>query len=73
MKSSPESSPKSGEHGLRDSERAYRLIQMAATDWQAHSIRGFMAGALKKKGHAVSSEVDGAAVRHYHIKAKVAS
>jgi hypothetical protein len=27
-----------------------------ATEWQAHSIRGAMAGALKKKGHAVSSE-----------------
>ena len=29
---------------------------MEATDWQAHSIRGAMAGALKKKGNAVSSE-----------------
>ena len=27
-----------------------------ATGWQAHSIRGAMAGALKKKGHAVTSE-----------------
>jgi len=26
------------------------------TGWQAHSIRGAMAGALKKKGHAVISE-----------------
>lgn len=27
-----------------------------ATGWQAHSIRGAMAGALKKKGHCVTSE-----------------
>lgn len=30
-----------------------------ATGWQAHSIRGALAGALKKKGHAVSSEKSG--------------
>jgi len=46
---------------------------MDATDWQAHSVRGFMAGALKKKGHEVSSEVDWNGDRHYHIKAKVPS
>jgi len=46
---------------------------MKATAWQAHSVRGFMAGALKKKGHEVSSEVDWNGDRHYHIRAKVAS
>jgi len=46
---------------------------MKATEWQAHTVRGFMAGALKKKGHEVSSEVDWNGDRHYHIKAKVAS
>lgn len=46
---------------------------MKATDWQAHSVRGFMAGTLKKKGHELSSQVDAAGVRHYHITAKVAS
>ena len=30
-----------------------------ATGWQAHSIRGALAGALKKRGHAVSSEKAG--------------
>lgn len=30
-----------------------------ATGWQAHSIRGAMAGALKKRGHIVSSGKDG--------------
>jgi hypothetical protein len=30
-----------------------------ATGWQAHSIRGALAGALKKRGHAVSSEKTG--------------
>lgn len=44
-----------------------------ATEWQAHSVRGFMAGALKKKGHEVSSEMDSNGDRRYHIKAKVAS
>ena len=36
------------------------------TGWQAHSVRGAMAGALRKKGHAVTSEkVDG--VRRYRL------
>lgn len=36
------------------------------TGWQAHSVRGAMAGALRKKGHAVTSDkVDG--VRRYRI------
>lgn len=29
---------------------------MAATGWQAHSVRGALAGALRKKGHVVRSE-----------------
>ena len=36
------------------------------TGWQAHSVRGAMAGALRKKGHAVTSEkIDG--VRRYRL------
>lgn len=29
---------------------------IAATGWQAHSVRGALAGALRKKGHQVRSE-----------------
>lgn len=36
------------------------------TGWQAHSVRGALAGALKKKGHAITSEkID--SVRRYRI------
>jgi hypothetical protein len=39
---------------------------MKATGWQAHSVRGAMAGTLKKKGHAVTStKSDG--VRRYKL------
>jgi hypothetical protein len=35
-----------------------------ATGWQLHSVRGALAGTLKKKGHVISSDVvDG--VRRY--------
>jgi hypothetical protein len=38
----------------------------AATSWQKHSVRGALAGTLKRKGHAISSDVvDG--VRRYRI------
>ncbi|MCF8467661.1 MAG: DUF3489 domain-containing protein [Sneathiella sp.] len=37
-----------------------------ATGWQPHSVRGAIAGTLKKKGHAITSErIDG--VRRYRI------
>lgn len=37
-----------------------------ATSWQTHSVRGALAGTLKRKGHAVHSEVvDG--LRRYRI------
>lgn len=38
----------------------------SATAWQAHSVRGALAGTLKKKGHTVSSEVV-KGVRRYRI------
>lgn len=41
---------------------------MKVTGWQAHSVRGFLAGALKKRqGLLVRSEKDGAGVRRYRI------
>lgn len=39
-----------------------------ATGWQQHSVRGAMAGALKKRGHAIiSDKLDG--TRRYRIEA----
>ncbi len=45
---------------------------MQATGWQAHSVRGLLAGAVKKRlGYALTSEkLDG--VRHYRIPAQAA-
>lgn len=38
-----------------------------ATGWQKHSVRGAMAGSLKKKGHTIASEkTDG--VRRYRLE-----
>jgi hypothetical protein len=42
---------------------------MKATGWQQHSVRGALAGTLKKRGHEISSDkVDG--VRRYRIASK---
>ena len=39
-----------------------------ATGWQIHSVRGAIAGSLKKKGHVIGSEkID--SIRHYRIGA----
>ena len=39
----------------------------AATGWQKHSVRGAMAGSLKRKGHHIaSSKVDG--LRRYRLE-----
>lgn len=39
---------------------------VTATGWQAHSVRGALAGSLKKKGHVIVSEkVDGE--RRYRV------
>lgn len=41
-----------------------------ATGWQRHSVRGAMAGALKKRGHTITSEkIDG--TRRYRIEETV--
>jgi hypothetical protein len=43
---------------------------MSATGWQSHSVRGFMAGALKKKlGQAVTSTKTKSGERRYHLAA----
>lgn len=40
-----------------------------ATGWQPHSVRGVLAGALKRKGHAITSEkTDGQ--RRYRIETR---
>lgn len=41
---------------------------MAATSWQAHSVRGFLSGTVKKKlGHTVISSRDNDGARRYSI------
>lgn len=43
---------------------------VAATDWQPHSVRGFMSGAVKKRlGIEVISEKGEDGVRRYHVAA----
>lgn len=49
---------------------------MKATEWQKHTVRGAMAGTLKKKhGYEIASEKSPNGQRHYMIKssAKIAS
>ncbi|MBI1394025.1 MAG: DUF3489 domain-containing protein [Alphaproteobacteria bacterium] len=54
---------------LERSEGASIDELMLATGWQAHSIRGALAGAIKKRGHHVTSaKTDG--VRRYRIEAR---
>lgn len=43
---------------------------MEATDWQQHSVRGFFAGALKKKGYVLVSDKSGKEDRVYRIKSE---
>lgn len=44
---------------LRHEEGADMAAMIEATGWQAHSVRGALAGALKKRGHAVKSKKTG--------------
>lgn len=49
---------------LTSSDGASIVEMTIATGWQAHSVRGAMAGALKKRGLAITSDkVDG--IRRY--------
>ena len=42
---------------------------MKATGWQAHSVRGFMSGPLKKQGRSVQSTQDESGTRRYRLEA----
>ena len=56
-----------GELARADGATIYELA--AATGWQKHSVRGAMAGTLKRKGHEIAStKPDG--VRRYSLVAK---
>jgi transposase len=52
---------------LRRKNGASITEMMSATGWQQHSVRGALAGAIKKRGHTVTSEkIDG--TRRYRIE-----
>ena len=51
---------------LKRKQGASIAEMVKATGWQQHSVRGAMAGSLKKRGHTISSEkLDG--TRRYRI------
>ena len=53
---------------ILETEGASLAELVAATGWQAQSVRGALAGALKRKGHDVGSrKIDG--VRRWRIGA----
>lgn len=53
---------------LRQTSGATLDELMKATRWQAHSVRGFLSGAVRKrKGLTVLSECDCAGTRRYRI------
>ncbi len=53
---------------LRSPQGADLAQMMAATGWQAHSVRGAISGVLRKKlGLKVVCQSDAAGMRRYHI------
>jgi hypothetical protein len=56
---------------LSQSEGASIEDMMQATDWQQHSVRGFLAGTVKKKlGFSLTSLKPNGGVRRYRIKTR---
>jgi hypothetical protein len=63
--------PVKAEDPSGESQPAGASIQemMQATNWQQHSVRGFLAGTVKKKlGFALTSSKPDDGVRRYHIE-----
>lgn len=58
---------------LRRAEGASIAEIMAATGWQQHSVRGAMAGALKKRGLAITSDKLGGVRRYLAAPAEVSA
>lgn len=52
---------------LRRPQGASIADMMTTTGWQQHSVRGALAGAIKKRGHKVASDKV-AGVRRYRIE-----
>jgi hypothetical protein len=56
---------------LSQSEGASIAEMMQATDWQQHSVRGFLAGTVKKKlGFLLTSLKPNGGVRRYRIETR---
>ena len=55
---------------LQKPDGADMATMIAATGWQAHSIRGAIAGAVRKRGHEVGSDKVGEA-RVWRITAPI--
>ena len=56
---------------LSQSEGASIEEMMQATDWQQHSVRGFLAGTVKKKlGFSLASVKPNDGVRRYRIETR---
>ncbi|MGL4238216.1 DUF3489 domain-containing protein [Tabrizicola sp.] len=53
---------------LRQPDGATITELMGATGWQAHSVRGAIAGALRKKGHTVVAEKTDGGERRYRLR-----
>ncbi|MEQ1956309.1 DUF3489 domain-containing protein [Mesorhizobium sp. CN2-181] len=54
---------------LRSSKGATVATLMEVTGWQAHSVRGFLSGTVRKKlGLTVASEVGKDGARRYRIE-----